>query len=238
MSETEDEDLPETARTEPKSPAELRAEKLIRRQKRNLRKATAEGFLAGVVAMLRPGDLVLDCGANVGAVTAVLAASGADVVCFEPDPYAFGRLQERAGEFPRVELVNAAVGTSAGTVRLMRAANFEDNPAGASVKSTILPGGRMIDEAEGIEVPLIDFPAWLEARIAERGEIAFVKMDIEGAELDLLEELDRRGILDSIRCLVAETHERKFRDLRPRYRALRETMAAKYPAGKINLDWI
>lgn len=238
MSETEDEDLPEAAGTEPKSPAELRAEKLIRRQKRNQRKAAAEGFLAGVVAMLRPGDLVLDCGANVGAVTAVLAASPADVVCFEPDPYAFGRLRERAAAFPRVELVNAAVGTSAGTVRLMRAANFDDNPAGASVKSTILTGGRMIDEAEGIAVPLIDFPAWLEARIAERGEIAFVKMDIEGAELDLLEELDRRGILDHIRCLVAETHERKFRDLRPRYRALREALAAKYPAGKINLDWI
>ncbi|MDE3121670.1 MAG: FkbM family methyltransferase [Paracoccaceae bacterium] len=222
----------------PKSDAERRAEVLIRRQKRNLRKAAAEGFLSGVAAMLRPGDLALDCGANVGVVTRVLAATGADVVSFEPDPFAFAKVQSAFGDHPRVELVNAAVGTTEGTVRLMRAENFDDNPAGASVKSTILQGGRMIDEAAGIDVRMIDFPAYLEAKIAERGEIAFVKMDIEGAELDLLEVMDRRGLLAHIRCLVAETHERKFRDLRPRYRALRTLFAKKYPGGRVNLDWI
>lgn len=229
-------DVPEDA--PPKSDAERRAEALIRRQKRNLRKATAEGFLSGVAAMLRPGDIALDCGANVGVVTRVLAATGADVVSFEPDPFAFGKLRAAFADHPRVELVNAAVGVSDGTVRLMRAGNFGDNPAGASVKSTILQGGRMIDEAAGIDVRLMDFPAYLEAKIAERGEIAFVKMDIEGAELDLLEEMDRRGLLAHIRCLVAETHERKFRDLRPRYRALRTNFARKYPGGRVNLDWI
>lgn len=222
----------------PKSDAEHRAEVLIRRQKRNLRKAAAEGFLSGVAAMLRPGDLALDCGANVGVVTRVLAATGADIVSFEPDPFAFGRLQAAFSSHPRVDLVNAAVGVTEGTVRLMRAENFDDNPDGASVKSTILQGGRMINEAAGIDVRLMDFPAYLESKIAERGEVAFVKMDIEGAELHLLEEMDRRGLLVHIRCLVAETHERKFRDLRPRYKALRAKFAKKYPGGHVNLDWI
>ena len=222
----------------PKSDAERRAEVLIRRQKRNMRKAAAEGFLSGVAAMLRPGDLALDCGANVGVVTRVLAATGADVVSFEPDPFAFGKLRAAFGDHPRVDLMNAAVGVGEGTVRLMRAENFDDNPTGASVKSTILNGGRMIDDAGGIDVRLMDFLAYLEAKIAERGEVAFVKMDIEGAELELLEEMDRRGLLDHIRCLVAETHERKFRELRPRYRALRSNFAKKYPGGRVNLDWI
>ncbi|MBI1217095.1 MAG: FkbM family methyltransferase [Rhodobacteraceae bacterium] len=234
---TEANDLPESE-AQPKSAAEKRAQTMIRRQKRNLRKATAEGFLAGVAAMLRPGDLAIDCGANVGVVTAVLAATGADVVCFEPDPYAFGELTKAFGDHPRVDLVNAAVGVGAGTVRLMRAANFEDNPASASVKSTILDGGRSIDGSQGIEVPLIDFPAWLAARVAERGQVAFIKLDIEGAELALLEELDRRDQLKDVRCLVAETHERKFRDLRERYRDLRATLGKKYPKSRVNLDWI
>ena len=226
-------DAPDTT----KSAAEKRAETLIRRQQRNLRKARAEGFLAGIAAMLRPGDLAVDCGANVGLVTAVLVGTGADVVCFEPDPYAFGELSKRFADHPRVTLVNAAVGVGSGTVRLMRAANFGDNPASASVKSTILGGGRQIDAGQGIDVPLIDFPGWLAEQIAARGEVAFVKMDIEGAELALLEALHSQGLLAPVRCLVAETHERKFRDLRPRYRALRESLAA-YPPGKINLDWI
>ncbi|NUB46539.1 FkbM family methyltransferase [Fertoebacter nigrum] len=222
----------------PRSAAELRAEAMIRRQKRNLRKASAEGFLTGVTAMLRPGDLALDCGANVGAITGLLAATGADVIAFEPDPFAFAALSKGFADHPQVTLVNAAVGATGGTVRLMRAANFTDNPAGASVKSTILPGGRAIDAASGFDVPLIAFPDLLREKIAERGEVAFVKMDIEGAELDILEALDAEGLLGHIRCLVVETHERKFKALRPRYRALREGFAERYPGTRINLDWI
>lgn len=229
-----DDDVPDTS----KSKAELKAEALIRRQKRNLRKAHAEGYLAGVAAMLRPGDLALDLGANMGVVTDILARTGADVVAFEPDPWAFGKLTERFAATPNVTLVNAAVGIGTGTVRLMRAQNFDDNPHGASVKSTILDGGRQIDAANAVDVPLVDFPAFLAEKLASRPEIAFIKMDIEGAELDILEALDQGGHFDRIRVLVAETHERKFRDLRPRFRALRKTFAGKYDANRVSLDWI
>lgn len=221
-----------------KSDAERRAEKMLKRQERNLRKAGAEGFLAGVCAMLRPGDLALDCGANMGVVTTQLARSGADVIAYEPDPFAFAQLRDRFDGHDRVTLVQAALGTSEGTVDLMRAENFDTNPEGASVKSTILPGGRSIDAGNAVSVPLMDFPALIERLVAERGEIAFVKMDIEGAELAILETLEARGLLAHIRCLVAETHERKFKDLRPRFRALRADLGAKYPRSKVNLDWI
>ena len=115
---------------------------------------------------------------------------------------------------------------------------IRDSPEGASVKSTILDGGRRIDAENAVEVPLIDFPGLVRAKVAERGAIAFVKMDIEGAELDILEVMHRDGLFANVRCLVAETHERKFKDLRDRYKALREVVAESYPAGKVNLDWI
>ncbi len=220
-----------------KSKAEQRAEAVIRRHKRNLRKAWAEGYLTGITAMLKPGDLAVDCGANMGLITAQLAATGADVVAFEPDPFAFSVLVEKFGAFPNVELINAAVGIGTGTVRLMRADNFGTNPVGASVKSTILDGGRKIDAENMIDVPLVDFPAFLREQAGADG-IAFVKMDIEGAELDILEVMDRDGLFAHVRCLVAETHERKFSHLRPRYRALRSGFAERYPAAKVNLDWI
>lgn len=225
------------ATEEPKSKAELKAEALIRRQKRNLRKAWAEGYLTGICSMLRPGDLAVDCGANMGVVTAQLAATGAEVLAFEPDPSAFATLTERFGAMPNVRLVNAAVGAASGTVRLMRSQNYEANPVGASVKSTILDGGRGIDAENSVEVELIDFPALLRDRAAQGG-IAFVKMDIEGAELDILEVMDRDGLFAHVRCLVAETHERKFRALRPRYRALRAAVAERYAPTHVNLDWI
>lgn len=230
--------IEQTIEDAPKSDAELRAEKLVKRHDRNMRKANAEGFLAGICSQLRPGDLAMDLGANMGEITTILAETGADVVAFEPDPYAFEKLKTRFETTPNVTLVNAAVGASEGTVKLMRAENFNENPKGASVKSTILDGGRAIDAGNYVEVPLLDFLTIVDAEIAKRAEIAFVKMDIEGAELEILEAMHAKDKFGPIRCLVAETHERKFRDLRPRFKALREAVADAYPANKVNLEWI
>lgn len=220
----------------PEAPDDIEA--LIRRQKRNLRKAWAEGYLTAITAMLKPGDLAVDCGANMGVVTERLATTGADVVAFEPDPFAFKTLEQKFANLPNVTLINAAVGVGSGTVRLMRADNFGDNPEGASVKSTILDGGRRIDAENAVEVPLIDFPSWVADQVKARGEVAFIKMDIEGAELDILEKMDAEQLFQNVRCLVAETHERKFKDLRDRYKALRDKVSESYAPGKVNLDWI
>lgn len=224
--------------TAPRRTREKTAEALIRRARRNQRKAWAEGYLKGICTLLRPGDLAVDLGANMGVVTAQLAATGADVVAFEPDPQTFAKLQERFAGQANVTLVNAAVGVGSGSVRLMRADNFAENPEGASVKSTILDGGRRIDAGNSVEVPLVDFPSWVREQVAARGQIAFVKMDIEGAELDILEKMDAEGLFAGIRGLVAETHERKFRELRDRFKALKAAIAEHEPSGKINLDWI
>jgi FkbM family methyltransferase len=212
--------------------------KLKRRHKRDLRHARAEGLLAGVVSMLRPGDVAVDCGANRGDVTEVLAGSGATVHAFEPDPYNIAHLQDRFATASNVVLHPAAVGVEAGTVRLMRAANWDDNPDFASVKSTVVAGGHNIAEAEAIDVEMIDFLAFLRGIFASHGRVAFVKMDIEGAELDLLSAMLHARLFDDIQLTVAETHERKFKDLRSRFADLRTAIAAAYPPARVNLDWI
>jgi FkbM family methyltransferase len=215
-------------------------DKLKRRAQRNERAQFARGLMQGILSMLRPGDVVLDCGANVGAVTGPLAQTGATVHAFEPDPFAFAQLSDRVAGMGNVVLHNAAVGVTAGTVRLMRAANFDENPMAGSVKSTVITGGRNIDEAQGatIDVAMIALPDLIRTIAAEQGEVAFLKMDIEGAELDLLEHMQAHGLFDLVRLTVAETHENKFRDLRPRFAALRAAVAADYPVTRVNLDWI
>lgn len=212
--------------------------KLKRRHKRDLRHARAEGLLEGILSMLRPGDVVVDCGANRGDVTAGLAATGATVHAFEPDPYNVAKLTERFSAAPNVQIHAAAVGPVAGTVRLMRAANWEANPDLASVKSTVVAGGHNIAEGVGIDVPVIDFPAFLRDLVAAHGGVAFVKMDIEGAELDLLAAMLDARLFDHIQLTVAETHERKFKELRPRFALLREAVAAAHPRTRVNLDWV
>lgn len=220
------------------TPDDAAARKAARRQKRALRHARAQGLLDGAAAMLRPGDLVLDCGANLGEVTAVLAETGADVIAYEPDPWCLARLSERVAGLPNVTLVPAAVGTANGRASLRRAGSFDANPKGASLKSTLLPGARAMDDAEAVDVAVIDLPALIRDLVAERGEVALIKLDVEGAELAILEALLDTRLLSHIRCLLAETHERKFKDLRPAFRALRRRIAEEAPAGRVHLDWM
>lgn len=217
---------------------EAELSKLKRRQERNMRAARAQGLMQGILSMLKPDDLVLDCGANVGEITAVLAKTGAQVHAFEPDPYCFEKLTTRFKGVKNVVLHNVAVGTSDGVIQLMRADNFDENPRGASVKSTVISGGRKIDEEDTIEVKLINLSAFIAEKTNNGAEIAFLKMDIEGAELDLLEQMRTAEQFDVIRLTVAETHEHKFKDLRTRFKQLRADISAQYPITKVNLDWI
>ena len=60
---------------------------------------------------INAGDVVVDCGANVGIVTAHFAARGAIVHAFEQNPYAFKVLKERFAENKNVHCYNQAVGT-------------------------------------------------------------------------------------------------------------------------------
>lgn len=213
--------------------------KLRRRQERNERAAWANGFLTAACGMLRPTDLAIDCGANIGDVSARLLASKAEVIAFDPEPWAVERLHKRFAGEPRFTLYNAAVGVAEGTVQLVRAANFDSNAAGASVKSTVVRGAhRMGADESTIAVRQIDFVAFLRDLIAERGEIAFLKMDIEGAELELLPAIDAADLFGSIRCTVVETHEHKFRDLRPAFAAMRKDISSKYEPSHVNLDWV
>ncbi|MCM2560707.1 FkbM family methyltransferase [Lutimaribacter sp. EGI FJ00015] len=208
------------------------------KMQRKIKNARSEGMMQGIVSMLEPGDVVLDCGANVGAVCEPLAQSGATVHAFEPDPYAFGQLSARVGHYDNVTLHNVAVGTGQGIVKLQRAEGFADDPAKNSVKSTILEGGRSTAEGDTVDVELIDFPEFVKATLQEHGKIKFLKMDIEGAELELMEKMFADDMFENITLTVVETHEKKFKELRPRFAKLREDVGAKYPITKINLDWI
>lgn len=220
--------------------ADKEQRKAKRRAERNIRHAHAKGLLQGIISMLQPDDIVFDCGANVGDVTIPLAKTGAQVHAFEPDPFAYEKISRRVKNLSNVTLHNVAVGPESGSIQLMRAANFDDNPHGGSVKSTVIKGGRNIneDESDCIKVQMINLPDMICDLTSNNRQIAFLKMDIEGAELELLETMFAQDLFQNIRLTVAETHEKKFKELAPRFKELRHTISEKYPITKVNLDWI
>ncbi|KIN63688.1 Methyltransferase, FkbM family [Sulfitobacter noctilucicola] len=129
--------------------------------------------------------LVLDIGANSGAFAiplAVAAGKGSRVIAFEPSPVMIGRLGYNVqlndlGHLVRIE--GCALGAAAGEAML----NFRERNFGQAsllpVKEHVRTGGALVPVR-----PLLDFVGE-----ASGHDICVLKIDVEGAEVDVLAPL-------------------------------------------------
>lgn len=184
--------------------------------------------------LIKPGDLCLDLGANVGDFTRELATRGCDVHAYEPDPTAWERLVANVGALPNVTLHNCAVAATAGVFRLHRSREFAANPLEATVMSSIAFTDRerfQDDEAIDVEVR-----AFRDVVAGFGRRVALVKMDIEGAEFDILRQVFAKPADFDIDAIFCETHERhtrgEFREI-DRMRRASASLARPY----VNLYW-
>ncbi|TCP59798.1 FkbM family methyltransferase [Rhodovulum bhavnagarense] len=201
-------------------------------EKTRRRGAAIEAFEAAR-ADLRPGDLAIDLGANIGLITETLAETGADVIAFEPDPHAFELLSARLAGRANVTLIQAAAAAQAGTLPLMRHRDFANDPDRRTVSSTLVQGKRRMEGGETVEVEVKDFVAYLHAL---NRPVKLLKIDIEGSEVALLERLLGDPVAARIGHVFVETHERAVISLAARTRALKRR-AARMDRPVINWDW-
>lgn len=183
---------------------------------------------------LKAGDIVIDCGANLGVFTDSMSAKGATVYAFEPDPYAFAQLSKIVADRPNVILRQAAVGVSDGVVTLYRAPDFDAEPDRLSQSSSVFADKLNIDTGTAFEVAQVDLAAFIEA-LPDR--VRLLKIDIEGAEVPVLEALLDSGAINRVDKAFVETHETRIPSLVPRTEALRSRIARECPQ-RVNLYWI
>lgn len=209
--------------------ARIRDEEALQRNKEQ---ALAE--FAARLARIGPGDVCLDLGANVGEVTVQLAATGALVHAFEPDPLAWGVLVQNLGHLPNVRLHNAAVAADPGTYRLQRPARFAEDPLQWTTSSRIVPeGSDGFNDPQGIDVEVRAFSD-IVAGIGSR--VALVKMDIEGSEFAILRRIFADPGSFNIDAIFCETHERHGHASVAEVVMMRAA-AARLDRPAINLYW-
>ena len=156
------------------------------------------------------GMTCIDLGANVGKYTKKMASVAKRVIAFEPDPWACVELRANVADLDNVIIENAAAGACEKRVLLYRHARFDSDPALYSEASSVIAEKRNLTEEDAVEVKQIDFIRYLEGLDEDVGVL---KIDIEGAEVDLLESLfDRPDVLARIDNIFAETHEKWYTD--------------------------
>lgn len=189
-----------------------------------------------VLADTRAGDLCLDLGANVGEFTTRMARTGADVISFEPDPGALSVLQKAIEGLPNVTLIQKAAGHQNDNLMLHRSDKWSaDQPAARTQSSSLMNSGKSADDANAVMVEVVDIISFVEE--LDR-DIRIVKMDIEGAEWEIMRRLIDHPVLSRIDCIFVETHERidpaKYVPMFDALQARAEQMTKPY----INLYWI
>mgnify|MGYP003575975408 CR=1 FL=1 len=68
--------------------------------------------------------------------------------------------------------------------------------------------------------------------------VTLLKMDIEGAEVPVLNRMIDTGAIDAVQLAIVETHERFSDELADATNALRERLSAAGMDQKVRLDWI
>lgn len=180
------------------------------------------------------GTTCIDLGANLGVYTRMMASQARQVIAFEPDPWTLAELEANVADLDNVKIENAAAGTNETSVHLYRHPKFDEDPASRSEASSVIATkGDVVGEG-AVEVRQVDFVQYLEDL---DHDIGILKIDIEGAEVALLEALfDRSDLMGRISHIFAETHERLIPDHKPRVKALR-ARARELVHPYVNLYW-
>lgn len=143
--------------------------------------------VAYLCELLVPGDVFLDIGANIGFFTVLAARCGASVRAFEPDPLNYQRLLRNVKlngfSAAQVEAHPWALGRESGEVLLHRP--LTDNYGRSSIIAQESP--------DGMPVPL----RRLDDLLRSFDSRYVVKVDVEGAELQVLE--GATGVLDRMK---------------------------------------
>jgi FkbM family methyltransferase len=133
---------------------------------------------------LRPGDLFIDVGANIGSYTIWAAELGAEVVALEPAKDTFALLAENVAlNSYSVKLVEAAAGAICGTARLT---------SGQDCVNRLDPQGT-------VETTMVTIDS-----IIKDGIVAGMKVDVEGFEIEVLRGCERALSERRIRLIQLE----------------------------------
>ncbi len=153
---------------------------------------------------LRPGDLLVDVGANVGLHTVLAAACGAEVVALEPLPAARTMLERnvaRNGFTGRVNVLAAGAAATRGEL------TFTDGPSCLN---------HVVGEGESPGVPVRKVPVVRLDDVVPAGRpVVMLKIDVEGFEAEVLRGAARLLADPALHAVIVETQGYDSRYGRP-----------------------
>lgn len=175
--------------------------------------------------------LFVDGGAHNGVFSDVALACGAIVHAFEPNKYLCAFLRNYYQNNKHFILHQSAISIKNEKTIFYNVADSAIDQGASIIKTQSLA------QSSGYEVQMIDFCAFLLDMIKQYGKITMIKLDIEGAEFEVLESIITKDLYKHIDYIMVETHERFFANPKAILENLKRQITQK-DIKNIYLDWI
>lgn len=136
-----------------------------------------------------------------------------------------------------IDVYYSAVSNRDGTLQYFEPTKWGKNYKGG----TTIVGSKQsmsVKYNEPKSAPSIDFSKWLFNNVTKDNFI-FIKMDIEGAEYDVIENLIDTGAIDLVDILAVEWHAEKFSEpLRSKYLGIEKLIKKYAETNRVHvIDW-
>jgi len=183
---------------------------------------------------IRPGEVAIDCGANVGLVTEILAEAGGQIYAFEPNPHAFEVLKENLNARSNVECIPKGVYFTEDELKLYLHEEAAYDQVKWSTGSSLLSEKKNVSDESYVKVELVDLAHFIK-KLGKR--IRVLKLDVEGVEYKVLRRMIELGVVENIDYLFVETHENQIPELIDEAKEVRALIREK-GLKNIDLDWV
>ena len=180
------------------------------------------------IEKLDKNSVVLDLGSNYGEVLKALQSCGCTVHAFEPHPFFYNYVKETYGENENFIISNKAAWIK----------NEERNFYFKKSRDAKNGGATLMSEKVNILDPyLFDVVECFDISefINKLGHVDVLKIDVEGAEYELLYSMLESEAYKNVKSIYVEDHERKMPSAR--YRELKNKVIDGYSQIKKDLYW-
>ena len=173
--------------------------------------------------------LCIDCGANVGLITDIILFMSGRSVCFEPNKTAVNMLQKKYKHNQNVKIEAVAVSDKNSEATLSFYGQYDRGANICGFKGEL-------EKPKNISytVPTIRLAEYIN-NLPE--SVYLLKLDIEGAEFDVIPDLIRSGAVNKCKHVVCETHSRFFKDGPEKLENLKK-LISDFNIKNIHMEWI
>jgi len=183
-------------------------------------------------------DVLIDCGTNVGDICSLFARTGATVYAFEPHPICWEIIRRRFRLMSNVTCFNQGVMDRDCELPFrMPEAHDQYDAVDTSTASSFIDGAMETERysVKEASIKCIDIDKFIK-NLGRR--VRILKLDVECAEISIINKLMDTGAIDLIDLVIAETHDWLMPTLVDPTNALRKRIAFEGQGGTIRLDWI